>query len=217
MYVKKQTNPSTNTGMFPPAGPNLWLPNCRGHRQVNTAPPRERLALHSIANWIEYRDTDDPAPVSIFYELLVTLTAGVCASVIYARSLLLLSITGRVVMSTVRLTPRTIAKCSQGCDTVSWCVVGPGAAVVSCDLVACSRTRSETDRGSCFANGLAIAVGPETRGREVACYATMSLAEAAAAAVDRASPEAVKEQRVAVDEYAELARYGNKEGVWVVS
>lgn len=106
-------------------------------------------------------------------------------------------------------------------------MVGPGAAVINCGLVSCSQPpREERQRpegghhhagsngggdgsdGSfcCFANGLAVAVGPETRGRELACYATMTLAEAAAAAADRASAEAVKEQRLAVDEYAELAR-----------
>lgn len=95
----------------------------------------------------------------------------------------------------------------QGCNSISRCVVGPGAAVVNCGLVSCSHPATETSRGSRFANGLSVAVGPETRGRELACYATMSLAEAAAAAVDRTSPEAIKEHRMAVDEYAELARY----------
>ena len=95
----------------------------------------------------------------------------------------------------------------QGCNSISLCVVGPGAAVVNCGLVSCSHPATETSSGSRFANGLSVAVGPETRGRELACYATMSLAEAAAAAVDRTSPEAVKEHRMAVDEYAELARY----------
>lgn len=41
----------------------------------------------------------------------------------------------------------------------------------------------------------------------MACYATMTLAEAAGAAADRVSSEAVKEQRLAVEDYAELARY----------
>ncbi|CAM9490648.1 unnamed protein product, partial [Hapterophycus canaliculatus] len=63
-------------------------------------------------------------------------------------------------------------------------------------------------RRCCFGNGLAVAVGPETAGRELACYATMTLAEAAAAAADRGCREAVKEQRAAVDRYAELARCG---------
>lgn len=125
---------------------------------------------------------------------------------------------------------------SQGCNAVSRCVVGPGAAVINCGLVSCSqppppppmgeRRRDNTDAAGvgdgvgvgvgvggggisrcCFANGLAVAVGPETRGRELACYATMTLAEAAAAAADRASSEAVEEQRLAVEDYAELARY----------
>lgn len=115
----------------------------------------------------------------------------------------------------------------QGCNAISRCVVGPGAAVINCGLVSCSHPPREAvqrpkgghdhadpngDSGGsdgslcCFANGLAVAVGPETRGRELACYATMTLAEAAAAAADRVSAEAVKEQRLAVDEYAELAR-----------
>lgn len=96
---------------------------------------------------------------------------------------------------------------TQGCNSISRCVVGPGAAVVNCGLVSCSHPATETSSGSRFANGLSVVVGPETRGRELACYATMSLAEASAAAVDRTSPEAVKEHRMAVDEYAELARY----------
>lgn len=102
---------------------------------------------------------------------------------------------------------------SQGCSSVSRCVVGPGAAVINCGLVSCSHPATATSSGSCFANGLSVAVGPETRGRELACYATMSLAEAAAAAVDRVSPEAVREHRMAVDEYAELARYATRGSV----
>lgn len=89
---------------------------------------------------------------------------------------------------------------SQGCSMMARCLVGPGAAVVNCGLVSCSAD------GSSFSNGMAIAVGPETCGRELACYATMSLAEASAAAVDRTSPEAVKAQKAAVDDFAELAR-----------
>lgn len=58
----------------------------------------------------------------------------------------------------------------------------------------------------CYGNGVAVAVGPETAGRELACYATMTLAEAAATAVDRGRGEAVEELRAAVDRYAELAR-----------
>ncbi|CAM9416364.1 unnamed protein product [Scytosiphon promiscuus] len=65
-----------------------------------------------------------------------------------------------------------------------------------------------SSKSCCFGNGLAVAVGPETAGRELACYATMTLAEAAAAAADRSCPEAVKELRAAVDRYAELARCG---------
>lgn len=99
---------------------------------------------------------------------------------------------------------------SQGCNSVSRCVVGPGAAVVNCGLVSCSHPATATSSGSRFANGVSVVVGPETRGRELACYATMSLAEATAAAVDRVSTEAVKEHRMAVDEYAELARYATQ-------
>ena len=114
--------------------------------------------------------------------------------------------------------------------------MGPGAAVINCGLVSCSQPpppppvgsrrpdNADTASGTgaagvggsvggggmtspcCFANGVAVAVGPETRGRELACYATMTLAEAAAAAADRISPEAVKEQRLAVEGYADLAR-----------
>lgn len=110
--------------------------------------------------------------------------------------------------------------------------MGPGAAVINCGLVSCSEpppppvgsrrpdkadTASGTGVGVCgaggssrcsFANGVAVAVGPETRGRELACYVNMTLAEAAAAAADRVSSEAVKEQRLAVEDYADLARYG---------
>lgn len=105
---------------------------------------------------------------------------------------------------------------SKGCNMISRCIVGPGAAVINCGLVSCSTTPSEeladstkntNNGGSRFANGLAIDVGPETRGRSLVCYATMSLAEATAAAIDRTSLEAVEEQRTAVDEYAQLARY----------
>lgn len=114
--------------------------------------------------------------------------------------------------------------------------MGPGAAIINCGLVSCSQpppplvgsrrpdnadtasgagdsvggSGNDSSSGSsrcCFANGLAVAVGPETRGRELACYATMTLAEAAAAAADRVSDEAVKEQRLGVEDYAELARY----------
>ncbi|CAM9258645.1 unnamed protein product [Ectocarpus fasciculatus] len=105
----------------------------------------------------------------------------------------------------------------KGCHAMTRCVVGPGAAVINCGLVSCSQqppgrvasSSNSSSGGSCsFANGIAVTVGPETRGRELACYATMPLAEAAAAAADRSSPEAVKEHRLAVDAYAELARCG---------
>lgn len=57
-----------------------------------------------------------------------------------------------------------------------------------------------------FGNGTVAVVGPETKGREVACYATMTLAEASVAATDRANEEAVMERRAAAEEYAERAR-----------
>ncbi|CAB1104763.1 unnamed protein product [Ectocarpus sp. CCAP 1310/34] len=111
----------------------------------------------------------------------------------------------------------------KGCHAMTRCVVGPGAAVINCGLVSCSQqpsdssgssgssgsSSSSSDGGFCsFANGIAVTVGPETRGRELACYVTMPLAAAAAAAADRSSPEAVNEHRLAVDAYAELARHG---------
>ncbi|CAN0392062.1 unnamed protein product, partial [Ectocarpus sp. 12 AP-2014] len=103
----------------------------------------------------------------------------------------------------------------KGCHAMTRCVVGPGAAVINSGLVSCSQqppgssSSSSSDGGSCsFANGIAVTVGPETRGRELACYVTMPLAEAAAATADRSSPEAVKEHCLAVDAYAELARCG---------
>ena len=99
------------------------------------------------------------------------------------------------------------ACCWQGCSSISRCVIGPGAILLDCGLISCSKPRTPTHRGCRFANGLAVKVGPETGGRELACYVTMRLAEAAVAVTDRSSSRAVAEQRVEVDAYAELARY----------
>lgn len=62
-------------------------------------------------------------------------------------------------------------------------------------------------RGTKFGNGIIVVVGPETKGREVACYATMTLAEASVAAMDRVGSEAVRERRTAAEEFGKLARY----------
>ncbi|CAN0134274.1 unnamed protein product [Ascophyllum nodosum] len=93
----------------------------------------------------------------------------------------------------------------KGCSSISRCVIGPGAILLDCGLISCSKPRTPTHRGCRFANGLAVKVGPETGGRELACYVTMRLAEAAVAVTDRSSSRAVAEQRVEVDAYAELA------------
>lgn len=85
--------------------------------------------------------------------------------------------------------------------------------MVGCGVISCSQAPGTDGGGSGgggatnrFANGLVVAVGPETKGREVACYATMSLSEAAVAATDRAHPETVRERRAAAEEYGKLAR-----------
>lgn len=74
--------------------------------------------------------------------------------------------------------------------------------------MSCSKGGVGSDiRGGCrFANGVAVEVGPETGGRVLSCYATMTLGEAASAAMDRASPRAIAEQGAAVGEYADMAR-----------
>lgn len=103
----------------------------------------------------------------------------------------------------------TLTSClppTQDCNTVCRCVVAPGAALMGCGVVLCSDATGKGE-GSRFANGLSIEVGPETRGRALACYATMNLAEVTSAAMDRASPEAVSEHRMTVEEYASMVRF----------
>lgn len=98
----------------------------------------------------------------------------------------------------------------QDCNTVCRCIVAPGAALMGCGVVSRSDATGR-EEGSRFANGLTIEVGPETRGRALACYATMNLAEAASAAMDRASPEAVAEHKTTVEEYASMVRSEREE------
>lgn len=111
---------------------------------------------------------------------------------------------------------RTLRPPNKSCNMVCRCILRPGAALVGCGLISSSYASSGSclDGGggggsgrSCrFGNGVAVEVGPETGGRTVTCYATMTLAEAASVAVDRASPEAVMEHQAAVEKFAEMAR-----------
>jgi hypothetical protein len=78
-------------------------------------------------------------------------------------------------------------------------VVGPGALVFDCGSVSCGE-------GTAFGNGAALAVGPETGGRDVAVYADMDLDGAAAVARLRQRPDLLRQYAAAVADYAARAR-----------